>query len=54
MSLWNSTALGTGRDAGGAWALSVRQDKGFRNPARFVSTSRRPANDLRATERGGL
>lgn len=47
----DSRAYDTGRDTGEAWPASVRQDKGFRNPVRFVSTSRRPSNDLRPTER---
>jgi hypothetical protein len=37
---------------GKAWVRPLRQDKGFRNPLRSVSTSRRKLSDLRPTERG--
>jgi hypothetical protein len=50
---WRSRAGASTEHTGEAWLSPVRQDKGFRNPLRSVSTSRRKLNDLHPTERGG-
>jgi hypothetical protein len=50
---WKSRVGASTERTGEAWPWRVQQDKGFRNPLRSVSTSRRKLSDLHPTERGG-
>jgi hypothetical protein len=48
---WRSRAGSSTEHTGEAWPSPVRQDKGFRNPLRFVSTPCWRTNDLAVPER---